>query len=166
MDILTEKGQETKRQEDAAIVLWHDRYPNLRYIETPKDKPASVDGLIVKNGVIQAVVETKCRQCSVIEFTVTWESRWLVTAEKIKKGASIARELCVPFVGFLYLPEAKILMHKTLWHPDKGWVAALEEKETRTQATVNGGSVIRLNAFIDMSDAKTIFGDKNDSEFK
>ena len=158
MDILTEKGQETKRQEDEAVALWHTMYPNLRYIETPKERPASVDGLIVKDGIIQAVVETKCRQCSVVEFSVTWESKWLVTAEKIKKGAHIAQELCVPFVGFLYLPEAKILMFKTLWHPDKGWVADLIEKETRTQATVNGGSIVRLNAFIDMSDAKTIFG--------
>lgn len=163
MDILTKKGQETKRQEDEAIALWHKKYPHLRYVETPKNQPASVDGLIIKDETIQAVVETKCRQCSVVEFSVTWESKWLVTADKIKRGAHIAQELCVPFVGFLYLPEPKILMYKTLWKPDKGWTTDLAEKETRTQATVNGGSIVRLNAFIDMSDAKTIFGDEYDA---
>jgi len=161
MDILTAKGQESKQWEDEAIDLWHQKNPLWRYVRTLKDQPAVIDGVIVKDELIRAVVETKCRQCSVVEFAVTWESKWLVTSKKIREGAKVAEALCVPFLGFLYLPEARILMHKTLWTPDDGWVTNIEEKETRTQATINGGSIVRLNAFIDMSDAKTIIGDED-----
>jgi hypothetical protein len=39
---------------------------------------------------------------------------------------------------------------------DKGNIIDLKTEETKTQATVNGGSATRLNAFINMSAAKRI----------
>jgi hypothetical protein len=160
LDILTPKGQESKRQEDRAIALWYKVYPELRYCETPKDKPAAIDALIVKDDQIQAVVETKCRpQLNMTIFALEHKSRWLVTDEKIRKAQQIAEALQVPFVGFLYMPETDALFFETLWHPNKGWTVDIQVKETQTQATINGGKIVRKNAYIDMSRAKLIMGD-------
>lgn len=160
MDILTPKGQESKRQEDRAVEIWHGSYPNLRYCETPKDRPASVDAVIVKNDKIYAVVETKCRpQLTMTTFAIDHKHKWLVTDEKIRKAQAVAEALQVPFVGFLFIPEASALFFETLWHPQKGWMVNIEVKETRTQATINGGSIVRKNAYIDMSKAKLLIGD-------
>ena len=160
MDILTPKGQESKRQEDRAIDLWHRSFPSLRYCETPKDKPATVDAIIVRGDEIRAVVETKCRpQLNMTIFALEHKSRWLVTDEKIRKAQQIAEALQVPFLGFLYMPETDALLFETLWHPEKGWKVDIEVKETQTQATINGGKIVRRNAYIDMSRAKLIMGD-------
>ena len=64
----------------------------------------------------------------------------------------------VPLVGFLYLVEDDILLHKKLWEPELGWVCSMSIRLTYTQATVNGGRALRSNAFIDMKDAKSIRG--------
>jgi hypothetical protein len=82
-----------------------------------------------------------------------------VTDEKIRKAQQIAEALQVPFVGFLYMPETDALLFETLWHPSKGWTVDIQVKETETQATINGGKILRKNAYIDMSKAKLIMGD-------
>lgn len=157
MDILTPKGQETRQQEERAIEIWHRAYPSYTYIQTPKDKPALVDAVLNVDGEIRGVVETKCRNMSSEEFK-QFGMTWLVTYEKLVKAAVIAEGLCVPLIGFLYLTKDDLLMYQKLWEPDKGWVCEMAIKPTRTQATVNGGSIIRSNAYIDMSNASLIWG--------
>jgi hypothetical protein len=92
-------------------------------------------------------------------FAIEHKSRWLVTDEKIRKAQQIAEALQVPFVGFLYMPETDALLFTTLWHPASGWTVDIQVKETQTQATINGGKIVRRNAYIDMSRAKLIMGD-------
>ena len=68
----------------------------------------------------------------------------------------VANALQVPFVGWLYLPADKTLLVKTIWRPVQGFVAELAVTQSITQKTINGGSVMRANAYIDMKDAKVI----------
>jgi hypothetical protein len=162
MDILTPKGQETLVDEARAVRLWQSKYPLFQYCETPKNMPAAVDAVLIKDGAIKGVVETKCRRhmsLEKLEHEYKWE--WLVTTEKIQKGRYVAEALQVPFIGFLYLVDDDVLLYHTLWKPDYGWVPDIKTRETRTQYSVNGGSALRENSFIDMSNAKSIKGNKD-----
>ena len=163
MDILTPRGQESRKWEDRAVEIWSSHYPDIIYASTDKNTPCVVDAVLVKNGKIIGVVEQKSRPgMTVLDFNVTYEKRWLVTQKKLDDAAEIAQALQTKLVGFLYFPEADVLLVKTLMAPGKGWVTDIRKEHTRTQATINGGSVVRLNAYIDMTDALVLYGDINE----
>lgn len=155
MDILTAKGQETVEQEQQAIRIFEENYYFHRFIHTAKNKPIAFDGMVVEGNDLQAIVEVKCRQMTESEFRTRFEAEWLVTYDKILRCAEAAKVIGVPLVGWLYLVPDKVLLMKTI-ADDKGNIIDLKTEETKTQATVNGGSATRLNAFINMSAAKRI----------
>ena len=155
MDILTERGQKTVRDEADAYRLWESHNPGWSVIKTPKDKPASVDAFLVHDGEIKAVVECKCRyELDYYGFATKFNSEWLVTMDKVIRGASVARELCVPLVGFLYLADTGDLYCKELADNSGQFVVPFRCENTVTQRTVNGGEAIRANAYIDMTQAR------------
>lgn len=157
MDILTPKGQETLKQEADAIDLFLEKYSSYDFVETPKDQPADVDGFIFKDGVLLSGVEIKCRMMTLSDLMGKYEGRWLITHDKIERGAAVCRSLGIDFRGFLYLvPEARLLVVK-LWDHKSGKYCEMDVEETRTQATVNGGSIVRLNAYVDVRDARVVF---------
>lgn len=157
LDILTPKGQISREQEKKAIAIWADNFPSISYCETPKNEPSAVDSVLVKDNQIMAVVETKCRSNISYEgFKNTFGNLWLVTFEKILKAKTTAELLSVPFVGFLYLVEDDILLFETIWKPHYGWNIKIEIDKTETQATINGGSIYRDNAYINMENAKIL----------
>lgn len=125
-------------------------------METPKDQPADIDGFICKGTTMISGVEVKCRMMTYDDLMHKFGGKWLITYDKIERGINICRSLCIDFRGFLYLvPESTLIVVK-LWDSKTNVMAALEIDETRTQATVNGGSIVRLNAYVDVSHA-TVF---------
>lgn len=157
MDILTPKGLKTIEHVAEAIAIWQKHYPKLEYNETPNKKPADIDGIITCSGQVRAVVETKCRMSiSMFDFKEEYDSKWLVTFDKVTRAINIAEALKVPFVGFLYFPAEKTLLVQSIFNPDDGMQVEMQVKRTRTQATVNGGLVWRDNAYIDMKSAKSL----------
>lgn len=156
MDILTPAGQRTLKDEERAQEIFEKTYPEFRYVHTPKNRPADVDALLIKNGQVCAVVETKCRyDVDIQQFNIKYRAQWLVTFEKIMKGKEIADALCVPLVGFLYLKQSDSLLVITIYR-DGHFEQKLVVEDTKTQKTVNGGEIVRTNAFIDMSHAKVL----------
>lgn len=156
MDILTARGRETVEQEKAAASLFCSTFPQFQYINTPKDEPAVFDAFLVADGVVVAAVECKCRQMTYEQFTGQFESKWLITADKIESGSEVVKELCIPLVGFLYLVPSNTLLTCRLFDSKTNRYAPMEIKETQTQATVNGGLAVRRNAYVDMRDAQVI----------
>jgi hypothetical protein len=156
LDILTEKGQATVQQEQRAIEIWHSHYPNIVYNETPKNKPCSVDAILTKDGKCSAVVETKCRTMTHTKFNEVFGHDWLVTLEKVLSAKKIAEELHIPLLGFLYLVNDDMLLWKKIWDPELGWCAPFRVEKTETKATVNGGTAIRDNAYINMADCNML----------
>lgn len=160
MDILTPRGQESRKWEDRCASIWSSHYPQISYVSTDKNSPCAVDAILVKDNQIIGVVEQKSRpSLTVVEFMTDHKGEWLVTNQKIKDGVAIAKALHTKFVGFLYLPEADLVMFKTIWQPDEGWIAPIRVQKTTTQATINGGTAVRENAFIDMKTATVLYGD-------
>jgi len=151
MDILSAKGQATLPDEQRAKEIFLLNYPRYRCVETPKDRPADVDAFLVLDHAIKAIVETKCRyDCDLEKFRGAYGNEWLVTFDKLEKARTIARSLCVKVIGFLYLKQSDILLVQEIVNADGLYVPSIRLDSTTTQATINGGSATRTNAYIKM----------------
>lgn len=158
MDILTTKGQQTVADESDAYAIWERNFPEYKVISTPKDKPAVIDAVLLKNNTMRYAVETKCRYDMTLEFfELERNYEWLITNEKIIKSAELAKNLGLPLVGFLYFVKDKCLLAKRIADSDGKIVCDMRVAETKTQTTVNGGQIIRANAFLQMDGAKILF---------
>jgi hypothetical protein len=157
MDILSAKGQTTLPDEQRAKEIFLLNYPRYRYVETPKDRPADVDAFLVLDNDIKAIIETKCRyDCDLVKFRGSYGNEWLVTFDKLEKARMIARSLCVKVIGFLYLKQSDILLVQEIVNADGLYVPSIRLDSTTTQATINGGSATRTNAYIKMDEAKLL----------
>lgn len=157
LDVLTPKGQVTLEQERRVIAAFHKHYPGFSYIETDKTRDAVNDGVIVrtKTSTIVAVCETKCRGATLDDFERKWGYRWLMTHRKIKENAILARGMRVFFTGLLFLAESDMLLVQNLYDGNSDrWLVEYDVADTETQRTVNGGTTIRSNAFLDMRGAR------------
>lgn len=143
-------------QEKAAIQIFLGKYRDFDFIETPKDKPADIDGFIVKGATLVSGVEVKCRMMSYHDLMNKFNAEWLITYDKIERGIAICRSLGIDFRGFLYLVPEQILLIVKIWDYKTREDCIMKIEETRTQATVNGGSIVRLNAYVDVSNATVI----------
>lgn len=158
MDILTPLGQQTLADEQVAGAIWERNFPKYKYIQTPKDQPAVVDALLICNNTIYAAVETKCRyDMDLVKLDDERNGEWLVTYDKILKAKHLAASLGVPLIGFLYLVPDKMLLAKKLTDETGEFTVKIRTEETYTQRTVNGGSIKRTNAYIDMKESKLLF---------
>lgn len=158
MDILTPAGQKTLADEQIAAAIYHYHCPKYRYLQTPKNMPAVVDGLIISDQ-IHAVVETKCRyDMDISKFHTAYRSEWLVTYEKITTAGKLGEQLGVPLVGFLYIVESNCLLIQQITNEFGEFVCGIRVQDTETQKTVNGGKIVRTNCFIDMKGARALYG--------
>lgn len=167
MDIYSPKGLETLEQERRAAELIERSFPKYKYIGTHKPEEnesqndaaaASVDAVLVENGKIKCVCETKCRVMTREKLVADYDNRWLVTFDKVMNARIAAFHLGVPMVGILYLvPDDIVLMQRICDAPmnrELGRLCTSMVIETTvTQKTVNGGKALRTNAYIDMSGA-------------
>ena len=153
LDILTKKGQESLKHEKDMISIVKSKY-DVDVVETNKDKPALCDGFTVRNGIITGIYESKCRNATIKDFN-QWGS-WLITYDKIDGLAWMSSKLCVPAIGFLYLISEKIVLHWTITNNIGDYLFDFEVKKTSTQETINGGKIIRENAYLPIRYAKLL----------
>lgn len=150
------KGQESLEHELRAVQLWNSHYTDFTYVHTPKDGPALVDAVIVDNDTnVVAVVEQKSRNMS-LEQLQNWDMEWLITFDKIEAGRYVGNALGVPYIGFLYLIPDDLLITQKISDKDGKWTCEFRTDTTETQETINGGKIVRLNAYIDVTGAKQI----------
>jgi hypothetical protein len=156
LDVLSEKGLKTLGDEQDAARIWSRHYPEFKYLETAKDKPAVIDAFLVK-GTICGAVETKCRyDMNLEDFWGPREGKWLITHEKLESARLISSQLCVPLYGFLYIVKDRKLLVKKIADETGSYLADIWISQTQTQKTINGGTISRVNAFIDMAGAKIL----------
>lgn len=117
---------------------------------------APVDAIWVQDGVCVGCSEHKCRNITREEIRTLGDT-YLITEQKLFDGIDASTKLGVPFyVAALFIPEETVyLWQVTDTHgvPQFQWDAAL----TTTQDTCEGGTATRLNAYLPMHEAKTIF---------
>jgi hypothetical protein len=73
---------------------------------------------------------------------------WLVTLDKIMDGKKLSEMLCVPFIGFLYLIKDDIVMYWKITDNQGNFLFDFDVKQTQTQKTINGGQIVRTNAYL------------------
>ena len=86
MDINTKRGQSSLNYERDAIEKFSLIHPEYRFIETPKDRPAAVDGVFMKGGVLHSVLEVKVRNMTRAKLRDSFDDTWLVTMDKVEAG--------------------------------------------------------------------------------
>jgi hypothetical protein len=158
LDIYTERGQRTLADELLAVAIFERRNPGMQYVHTDKESDARVDAVIVDKSTrtIRSAVLMSCRyNLGVHDFRSMFGSEWLLTAQKIDDGAAVAAALRAKLVGMLYLCDEGALLCQTIADADGQTCVPIRTAVTRTQRTVNGGTIERLNAFIDMSNCVT-----------
>jgi hypothetical protein len=154
LDINSIKGQTTLQQENRAVQLLLAHLPGYQYIPTSKNMPAIADAILTKDGSIASIVsiiEQKSRNLTINQLKQLG-STWLMTWEKLDNCRQIGQQLCIPFWGLLYLiPEDTALLI-----PISDNTGLLKRQvtieATQTQATINGGQIIRNNAYIHIDD--------------
>jgi hypothetical protein len=155
LDVLTPRGQRTLADEAAAVAIWESQMPGWKYAPTRKETDAVVDAVLLENSIVSAIAETKCRY-GVTEATLLgpWRGEWLITHSKILRLCEVAKALRVPLFGFLYLVDEKVLLTERIADSRGQIVVQMRTDTTETQETVNGGTATRVNAFVDMTNAR------------
>lgn len=159
LDVTTPRGKQSLADELAAAELFEKRYPRLRYAHTDKDTSAKIDAVLIADGnQIKGIVLTSCRyNCSLATFETKWDWEWMLTWRKLAIGAQLSKKMAAPLIGFLYIVRDQLLLTNKLYD-HAGWNVPLRTEYTETQKTINGGTIVRLNAFIKMDNAKRIGG--------
>ena len=156
LDINTPRGQSALAYERECIEAFCNLYPDYNFLETDKNEPAAIDGFFYlhKRNWVDCAVEVKTRNMTTEQLMCDYGNEWLVSYDKILKGQQLSELICSPFVGMLYLiPEKKILTIKITDNRGK-FLLDFDVRKTRTSASINGGEVIKENAFIPMEKAK------------
>lgn len=151
MDILTKRGQKSLEYEREMLdkirqSICNTHKSNSMLIETNKDTDAKVDGVIVKGNELSGIFESKCRNLSLMELQKF--GSWLVTFDKIMDGKRLSEMLRVPYLGFLYLIKDQVVMYWKITDKHGNFLFEFSIKNTKTQKTINGGSIVRTNAFL------------------
>lgn len=157
LDADTPKGRDAIRWARRGAAAFLRAYPTLRLAETDQSEPADVDGILYsmfEGNTIKGVLEIKTRYMTLDHLMGSFSGEWLITKDKIDRGMDIAHGLRCSFIGLLVLPNSKICMSRLIADKNKNIMCVMREEVTKTDASVNGGEVTRLNAFIDMKDAK------------
>lgn len=152
MDAKTQRGREALQHSADAIAII-EKNTHWRFIPISDDVPADIDGFIEKNGVVCGLYEVKARNMTYLDFTAKFNSEWLVTFDKLMRAANLSRQLQLSFTVIVYLIPDGVVLAKTLW--DANWTLLVDMyvRQTTTQKTVNGGSVSRANAYVNLSSA-------------
>jgi hypothetical protein len=115
--------------------------------QTPDDRESPVDVLFTRDGAVTMIAEVKARDMSMAQLQRF--GSYLVTLEKLKKGAAMAKQLCVPYRLIVKLTDA------TVWwdvaDSEGRKVVELDRRRTLTQATCNGGQANRVNAYLSLA---------------
>ena len=154
--IETPRGQKSLEYERECIGTFCNLHPEYRFLETNKHAPAAIDGIMYlhKENVMCAAVEVKCRNMTHKQLFDDYGGTWLVAHSKVEKGKSVSELLSIPFIGMLYLIPDKIILTLRITDSKGNYIVDFNVRETKTKATINGGSMKQPNAFLPMEGAK------------
>jgi hypothetical protein len=154
LDVNSPKGQKTLIEERRAYEIFTHNFPDYLIATTPKELEADIDAVLIKVDTksIVAIIETKCRQFNMQTLLNEFGNEWLITQAKVDKCQFLSRSLKVTTYGFLYLVPDDVLLAIRIVDNCGNILPKIRTAKTETQATVNGGTALRVNAYINMSD--------------
>ena len=126
----------------------------VRVIVTDDTSAAALDAVIEKNGVVAAVAEVKSRRMSFDDLERF--GTYLITAEKLEQMSRAARLLCAEGFLFVHLRVDDVIVYWRVCDDVGNFCFQFERRKTETQKTVNGGIVVRMNAYLPLSEARSL----------
>ncbi len=158
LDANTPRGRDAIRWARKGAIAFLRAYPTLRLAETDQDEPADIDGILYSMmdtfNTIKGVLEIKTRYMTHEKLMGPYNGEWLITKNKIDRGIATAKSLKCPFIGLMVLPNSMLALSRLIADKDGNIMCKMREEVTETSASVNGGKMTGLNAFIQMDDAK------------
>lgn len=134
---------------------------DAQFVETPHDRESPVDALFTRRGRVVSVAEVRSRcddanggGCALSLADLRGMGSYLVTFDKLVKGRVLSAALCVPYVLIVGLKDR--IVYWTVTDAKGEWLVPLATRRTKTRATVNGGSAVRMNAYLDLKTMKTL----------
>jgi hypothetical protein len=153
LDCRTEKGKTYIHQQLECAERLEGAW-KCQVIATPIDLPSDVDALLVRDGILMGIAEIKARELDLNKLSEF--GSYLITNDKITRIAELSRRLRVAgFIIVSLLHDRNIVFWKISDEAGNLLVNA-EVKNTITQATCNGGSAERENAYLPLSSMKFV----------
>jgi hypothetical protein len=157
VDINTPKGQESRAQEQRILRSLRKQYIgkgiDIQFAETDKSLPASLDGVMIVDGEVTGVYEVKCRNMNLDKLKNSYSNETLLTYDKLCAGVDVSTRLMVPFYCIVYLIDEPLGLIVQLTDQKGQIIAKARLERTKTPASINGGSAVRTNAYVNMSTA-------------
>lgn len=178
IDAMSPRGLVAIEWARKGLHAWSRENTKYCWMETKQDRYADLDVIIGKpdgswsekhigqpvdarclwiDAELDQVMEIKSRfDVTKEKFFGEWKGTWLVTYDKLKRCYDTAFSLRTNLTGLLVLVDSKVCYHKLLaeYNKDTGgleWRIKFEVMTTETQKTINGGTALRENAYIDMN---------------
>lgn len=155
LDINTPKGRQSYADQLKAVQIVYRHAPDtMSFVHTAGDDAAPIDGFLIKNGTVSGVAEIKSRNMTREQLFGRFQGEWLLTFQKLKDMGNMCSILRVNGYGLLYLIPSRIVLAVQLCSFTGGIVCQHRIDRTETRATINGGIANRVNAYIQMNQAK------------
>lgn len=147
--IHTPKGVEALTKQAAVEAFFESL--GYQVVATPKADASRMDTLLVKDGRLVGALEIKCREMDLRKM-VGYGSV-ILSMDKIRWMQATSKILSIPTFFVVGLSDGWIAAAQIT---DKAGrvVVATNERMSETQATCNGGTATRLNAYINAKDFK------------
>ncbi len=118
------------------------------YATTTDTSDADVDAILWRSSIV-GVAEVKTRNLT--HQQLSGFGSYLVTFSKLEKLRSVAKALRCPGLLLVYLiPETRTVWWKVCDSQGE-WTVDVKVERTSTQATCNGGTAMRDNAYLPVS---------------
>jgi len=155
LDINTPRGREAAQDQSDAIDIVFGSNLLTDFIPTNDRGPARVDGIITHKGSIYGVAEIKSRRdMNLVMLMEQRSGEWLLTYDKLIDICSASRLFGAMGFGMLYLPADEAVIMVSLTNSVGDVLCKHRIASTVTQATCNGGSAVRKNAFINVFNSR------------
>lgn len=109
---------------------------------------ARLDGVLIKNNKIHRIAEIKVRWLSL--ETLKDFGSYLISYDKLQAGRDASRAFCAPFVILVYLVESDNIVSIKMTNDQGEFITPFKKEVTRTNYDINGGSIDRLNAYVQL----------------
>jgi hypothetical protein len=153
LDINTPRGQESVMEEREMLEILKSVHKDAQFVHTPITKAALIDGMIIRYEVLVGIYESKCRRNTLKEFKNEFSNEWMVSFHKLQAGSQLAKALCVPFFGFLYLVPDKMVARVKLTDEMGNFLPSILIGRKQTSKCCNGGTMMDTCGFISLDSA-------------
>ena len=153
LDCVTPEGKFFISKQDLAAARFAEIF-KCQFTQTGSAASADIDAIFSRRGTIVAIAEIKCRKMS-------WEQlrgfkTYLITHDKLVRGADLSRRLCAPFIVLVYLLSDDSIVYWRVTNERGEITTEFSVRYTDTQATCNGGNAQRANAYLPVESGKKI----------